>query len=151
MHFNWSHLKELRGVLLDGLEEAVALLLVVHDGSTGHPEMAEKAESWLDHWTPNWFSNVLFYGNPWGHFRWWVVAVSNLVIEDKKLHKVEWIQYCKLGEKILAAKAEILLKLKRNLRQVIYQIDLFHHNSIGTKWSSEQMACVVTHSPESKE
>ena len=31
-----SHLEELRGVLLDGPEESEALLLVVHDGPTGH-------------------------------------------------------------------------------------------------------------------
>ena len=33
-----SHLEELGGVLLDGPEEPEALLLVVHDGPTGHTE-----------------------------------------------------------------------------------------------------------------
>ena len=37
-----AYLKELRGVLLDGPEEPVALVLVVHDGSTGHPTVAER-------------------------------------------------------------------------------------------------------------
>ena len=37
-----THLKELRGVLFDGPEEPVALVLVVHDGSTGHPVVADR-------------------------------------------------------------------------------------------------------------
>ena len=36
-----AHLEELGGVLLDGLEEPVALLLVVHDGPTSHPVTAQ--------------------------------------------------------------------------------------------------------------
>ena len=40
-----SHLEELGGVLLDGPEEPEALLLVVHDGPTGHTERERGRES----------------------------------------------------------------------------------------------------------
>ena len=40
-----SHLEELGGVLLDGPEESEALLLVVHDGPTGHTERERGRES----------------------------------------------------------------------------------------------------------
>ena len=44
-----SHLEELGGVLLDGPEEPEALLLVVHDGPTGHT--AKEGEGERNEWS----------------------------------------------------------------------------------------------------